>query len=183
VYPEQTSSLYILPYPVGETHNVRQGNCNALNTHNPRYNSTFAYDFEMPIGNEVVASRGGTVQATEDRFSDSGHDADRGNYLVLVHEDATYAIYGHLMQRGLVARKGDKVDQGDLLARSGNSGLSRGPHLHFAVYDCVLRMGPWGIGCDTVPVTFRNTRAHPRGLQGSPTSEIGGGEWYEAEVW
>ena len=32
----------------------------------------------------------------------------------------------------------------------------------------------------TIPITFRNARPHAHGLIGSPTSELGGGEWYEA---
>ena len=50
---------------------------------------------------------------------------------------------------------GDTVGPGQDLARSGDSGLSRGPHLHFTVL---------------------------QGLIGSPTSALGGGEVYEAEV-
>lgn len=43
----------VLPYPVGDRHNVRQGDGNPTNTHNDRYNGTLAYDFEMPIGSEI----------------------------------------------------------------------------------------------------------------------------------
>ena len=77
---------------------------------------------------------------------------------------------------------GDTVGPGQDLARSGDSGLSRGPHLHFTVLRCALALGELLDFCETVPTTFRNTRPHPQGLIGSPTSALGGGEVYEAEV-
>src|SRR5262245_392850 len=55
-YPPQNESLYVLPYPYGETHNVRQGNCNDQNSHNEKTGEQFAYDFEMPIGSTVIAA-------------------------------------------------------------------------------------------------------------------------------
>lgn len=54
-YPPQADSSYLLPYPVGQTYNVRQGNCNVNNTHNDAHNASFAYDFEMPLGAPVTA--------------------------------------------------------------------------------------------------------------------------------
>ena len=70
-----------------------------------------------------------------------------------------------------------------LIARSGNSGVSRGPHLHFSVEQCPDGRRVGGPDCAPVPVTFRNTRPHPRGLVGSATSAIGGDETYEALPW
>ena len=51
----------------------------------------------------------------------------------------TYAVYGHLTHGGSKVEVGDTVTQGQLIALSGNSGMSRGPHLHFAVKRC----GEW----------------------------------------
>jgi murein DD-endopeptidase MepM/ murein hydrolase activator NlpD len=49
------------------------------------------------------------------------------------------------------------VAQGQRIGTSGNSGSSSEPHLHFHVQRCS--------GCETVPVTFRNTTRQPGGLQ------------------
>ncbi len=177
-FPSQETSPYVLPYPVGVTHNIRQGNCNAANTHNGP--EEYAYDFEMPIGSELVAVRGGRVFAVVERFTDDQHGADQGNVLAIDHGDRTYAKYGHLTFNGGLVEVGDVVEQGQRIALSGNSGISRAPHLHFAVKHCPEGTGLGTAGCVGIPVTFSNTIPHPNGLIGSPTSELGGGRWYPA---
>jgi murein DD-endopeptidase MepM/ murein hydrolase activator NlpD len=59
------------------------------------------------------------------------------------------------------------VLQGDMIARSGNSGQSPFPHLHFDVQMCGLNLPPNynQLPCgQTLPVTFRNTSRHTCGL-------------------
>ncbi len=179
-FPDQVTSIYILPYPVGDAHNIRQGNCNDANTHNERYKATFAYDIEMSIGSSIVAARSGEVFLVIEKFSDEQHEIDQGNIVAIVHDDGSYAKYGHITQNGALVDVGDQVAQGQPIARSGNSGLSRGPHLHFSVKECPEGEPSGNPECKTKPLTFRNTRPHPNGLIGSPTSAIGGGEVYEA---
>jgi murein DD-endopeptidase MepM/ murein hydrolase activator NlpD len=180
VFPAQASSPYVLPYPAGTKHNVRQGNCNDANSHNEATGEQFAYDIEMPIGSAVVAARGGRVFHVQDGYSDDEHRLDQANGIFIDHGDRTFAKYGHLTRGGALVSVGQAVVAGQQIGKSGNSGLSKGPHLHFAVGECPARAQLGTAGCYTVPVTFRNTRPHPRGLLGSPTSEIGGGEWYLA---
>lgn len=179
-FPDQVTSPYVLPYPVGDRHNVRQGNCNEANSHHDGFNETFAYDFEMPIGSTVVAARGGTVLAVIEQFGDDQHGLAEANVVAIDHGDRTYAKYGHLTRNGVLVEVGDEVEAGQPIALSGNSGMSRGPHLHFSVKRCPEGEPIGGPACRTIPVTFRNTSPHPRGLVGSATSAIGGGRWYEA---
>jgi len=179
-YPEQSTSPYVLPYPVGERHNVRQGNCNALNTHNERTGEPFAYDFEMPIGSRIVAAHGGRVFHVVADHTDDEHELNDANGIFIEHGDGTYAKYGHLTRNGATVAVGQTVTTGQLIGLSGNSGLSKAPHLHFSVKQCPPGARSGSSSCYSIPVTFRSTRPHPRGLIGSPTSEIGGGEWYEA---
>lgn len=57
-----------------------------------------------------------------------------GKYIVIKHEingEKLYTLYGHNSQ--LLVKTGDKVNKGDLIAYSGNSGNSTGPHCHFSV--------------------------------------------------
>ena len=94
-----------------------------------------AYDFTCPSGTPVYAARRGTVidYATHFRNTPSVLDRQRANFVVVRHEDDTYARYFHLKKA--LARVGDRVDRSTIVGLSGNSGFSTGPHLHFDVVD------------------------------------------------
>jgi hypothetical protein len=81
-------------------------------------------DLAAPIGTKVKASAKGTVSFT-------GIKGGYGKVVILNHGNGYQTIYGHL--NSFLVKKGDKVRQGDFIARSGNTGRSTGPHLHFEV--------------------------------------------------
>ena len=83
-----------------------------------------AIDIGMPVGTTVNASGPGVVQ--EARRSDS--DA-RGLYVTVRHPDGIYSRYLHLSAVSVVV--GQAVDRGTPLGRSGNTGSSTSPHLHY----------------------------------------------------
>ena len=56
------------------------------------------------------------------------------NYVVVRHDDDTFAQYQHLTKNGVLAKLGDEVTVDQAIALSGNSGVSAAPHLHFVVY-------------------------------------------------
>jgi murein DD-endopeptidase MepM/ murein hydrolase activator NlpD len=57
------------------------------------------------------------------------------NYVMIMHNDSSTALYGHLQQNGLLVKLGDSVVVGQQIALSGNTGYSAFPHLHFTVYN------------------------------------------------
>ncbi|HEX4951799.1 MAG TPA: M23 family metallopeptidase [Thermoanaerobaculia bacterium] len=155
-YPNQAASPYVLPYPPGEAYLVSQGNC-SLGTHLLGTRDGHAYDFRMAIGSTVVAARSGVVEELEERFFDRNGVTEESNYVLVRHDDGTAAVYFHLTQDGVLVFLGMPVIQGQPIGRSGQTGRAGiSPHLHFGV------LGPGGL---TIPVTFRNTSAHPDGLQ------------------
>ena len=154
-FSQHESSEYVLPYASGSTHLVGQGN-STDGSHEAGSDQAFAYDFDMPIGTLVVASRSGRVVAIEQRFSDNDHTPGHENFIVIQHSDGTVSGYYHLTQNGVLVDLGSNVQQGDVIARSGNTGDSSEPHLHFEVLEC--------FDCDTIPVGFSNTRPHANGL-------------------
>ena len=170
-YPSQASSLYALPYPVGESFQVVQGNCTARAgaTHAAGGPFEYAYDFGMQIGTPVLAARAGTVAAVEGRYTDGNRVGGQENYVFVRHHDGSIGRYYHLTQGGPLVVVGAAVERGALLGLSGDTGNSRGPHLHFDVAACPA------VGCATRPVTFRNTVPHPAGLEP--------GASYLAEPW
>lgn len=97
----------------------------------------YAIDLAAPVGTPVLAARDGVVMQIEDGFEDAGDLDDdavaRANFVRILHDDGSMALYAHLQAEGVEVRPGQRVRRGDRIARSGNSGLSSGPHLHFAV--------------------------------------------------
>ena len=160
-YPSWKNSQYILPYPVGNTYLVLQGNCSDPNLSWSSHfgHDRYSYDFEMEIGTIITAARSGTVVFVREEFSNDDKGIDQGNVVVLLHSDSTYAAYGHLDQNGVIPMLGEMIDEGDTIGVSGNSGLSSIPHLHFHVSPCLDQAF-----CGTLPITFRNTSANPEGL-------------------
>ena len=73
---------------------------------------------------------------------------DEANFVQILHDDGTNAIYAHLQMDSIRVRPGRHVARGEYIANSGNTGFSSGPHLHFAV----LRNA--GMRSVSVPVTF-----------------------------
>ncbi len=105
-------------------------------SHNDEQNR-YAVDFAAPIGTDVVAARDGVVMQVESDFDRAGLNlekyGERANFVRILHDDGTMALYAHLREGGVMVRMGQRVRTGQLIGRSGNTGFTSGPHLHFAV--------------------------------------------------
>lgn len=97
----------------------------------------YALDFAADIGTPVMAARGGVVMQVESDFAQAGLSEEeyggRANFVRILHDDGTMALYAHLQPDGALVRVGQKVLQGQQIGLSGNTGFTSGPHLHFAV--------------------------------------------------
>jgi len=84
-------------------------------------------DFGLSSGNNVFAARKGKVIGK----GNNGKYA-YGKWIAIDHGDGLVTLYGHLSSQSV--SKGKKVDTGDKIGKSGNTGFSTGPHLHFSVF-------------------------------------------------
>ncbi|MFD5032380.1 transglycosylase family protein [Streptomyces sp. NPDC058220] len=96
-------------------------------------------DFPVPTGTSVKAVAAGQVVS-------AGWEGSYGYQVVIRHADGKYSQYAHLS--ALNVREGQQVGSGQRIARSGSTGNSTGPHLHFEV-----RTGP-GYGSDIDPLAY-----------------------------
>lgn len=160
-FPQWTTSPHRLPYPVGESYLVIQANCSGFG-HSGFWKH--GYDFRMDIGTPVTAIRAGTVGWANDGCRDG--DGSCTNLVTVIHDDGTVALYSHLTLGGVAVRSGQRVDGGDLIGHSGNTGFTGGiPHLHLSLHSCNQLPGLPGAGdCPTLPLTFHNTDPNPTGL-------------------
>lgn len=141
---------YRAPFAMSSNHQITQAYPEALTHTGP--DSYFAVDVAMPIGTDIVAARDGVVfDVASKNFRgglDSKVDGPSANVVRILHDDGTYAVYAHLNTNTIRVKPGDRVERGQYIADSGNTGFSSGPHLHFAVVRNV------GLRVESVPVTF-----------------------------
>jgi murein DD-endopeptidase MepM/ murein hydrolase activator NlpD len=139
-----TQKSYPLPWR-GGPFRLTQGANGQYSHFTPK--GRYAMDIAMPEGTPIVAARGGTVVKTENQQSGRGNNPS-GNYVRILHDDGTMGVYLHLMKGSVAVSEGSRVSAGSLLARSGNTGNSTGPHLHFVVQRNV------GLSLESIPLDF-----------------------------
>lgn len=83
-------------------------------------------DIGTPTGTTVVASDGGTVI-----HADNGYNGGYGKLVKIQHDNGYETRYAHLSS--ISVTKGQKVSKGQTIGKSGNTGNSTGPHLHFEI--------------------------------------------------
>ena len=86
-------------------------------------------DFAVPSGTQVVAAHGGTV--VKAGGNGAGDGPAYGNAVVIKHGNGTYSQYAHLSR--IDVKAGQVVRTGQEIAKSGSTGNSSGPHLHFEI--------------------------------------------------
>lgn len=117
---------YKLPFRKGQSYEITQGPAQHAVGYEPRFNR-HAVDFKTPIGVEVVASRSGTVRL-------GGWDGYGAIQVQIDHGNDTCSQYLHLNSASV--SPGQKVVQGQTIGRTGNTGISSGPHLHWNLVSC-----------------------------------------------
>ncbi len=127
-----TDFVYNLPFKKGKSYRVDQGYGGAFSHQNQ-----FALDFNLKEGDEIFAAREGTVTEIVENFNQhcsSAECAKMNNKIIIMHSDGTFAEYAHLQQYGVEVNLGDQIKKGQFIGYSGNTGFSKGPHLHFSVF-------------------------------------------------
>jgi murein DD-endopeptidase MepM/ murein hydrolase activator NlpD len=163
------SFVYALPYSSGKSYRVSQG-------YNGEYShfgaDQYAIDWRMPLGTAVHAARGGIVVGVKNDSNlggdDSKYDWD-ANYVLIQHSDGTLGQYVHLLKGGSKLKVGQRVETGDFIGLSGNTGHSTGPHLHFSVFKAKD-----GKHRQTIPIRYKTSDDFAVVLQEGKSYKNGG---------
>lgn len=91
-------------------------------------------DYAVPEGTRIFATADGVVKEIKGKTSTSGIT------VVIDHRNGYTTSYSHL--QSVKAKRGQKVQRGDIIALSGNTGLSLAPHLHYEVRHNGTRVDP-----------------------------------------
>ena len=81
-------------------------------------------DFAVKEGTAVSATASGEIIS-------AGWDEYLGNFVIIDHGNGYLTTYGH--NRELLVKKGEKINKGEIIALSGNTGQSTAPHLHYEI--------------------------------------------------
>ena len=88
--------------------------------------------YEFHLGVDIGASYGTNIKAADGgKVTYSGWKGSYGKLVIITHDDGSQTYYAHCSQ--LLVKYGDKVYQGQTIAKVGSTGNSTGPHLHFEI--------------------------------------------------
>jgi murein DD-endopeptidase MepM/ murein hydrolase activator NlpD len=123
-----SSPLAVNVYPATGINSIGQGNQDNDDSHAPGGPRQWAYDFLTANGTEVHAVAGGTVVSV--RADLTGPLRGYGNVVTILHDGGVYATYGHLTAFSAKVSVGMRIEAGQVIARSGDSGSWDGQALH-----------------------------------------------------
>ena len=151
------TAIYQLPFRAGLAFAVHQAFGGEFSHRSPE--NFHAVDLALPKGTEVLAARAGVVMQVQDDFYRNGLDlnkyGERANVVVIAHSDGTLGVYAHLDLESVAVGVGRRIEAGTLIGKSGNTGFSTGPHLHFVVQyndQGNLKSVPFAFSIDGNPV-------------------------------
>lgn len=140
MYALETSSLSIDCIPAIQPVNNRQltllaaGKKPLINPFHRAMREHHGVDYLIPEGTPVFATADGIVQSLSEK------NTTHGKAITIDHGNGYQTSYSHLLD--IRVKSGQSVKRGDIIALSGNSGLSFAPHLHYEVIYNSMRVDP-----------------------------------------
>jgi murein DD-endopeptidase MepM/ murein hydrolase activator NlpD len=139
-YALSTSSLSVDCIPAIQPVNNRQltllaaGKKPLINPFHRAMHEHHGVDYLIPEGTAVFATADGVVKSLSEK------NTTHGKAITIDHGNGYQTSYSHLLD--IRVKSGQKVKRGDIIALSGNSGLSFAPHLHYEVIFNGMRVDP-----------------------------------------
>ena len=99
-------------------------------------------DFAAPSGTPIKAAGAGVVES-------AGRNGGYGNYVRIRHDGSYATAYAHLSRFAKGVRRGQRVNQGQVIGYVGSTGRSTGPHLHYEVLRNGAQINPMSVKLPT----------------------------------
>lgn len=92
-------------------------------------------------GIDILAQEGKSLYSiNKGEVIDAGNDTVKGKYITVKYENNIQVVYATCSE--ILKNVGDKVDAGDVIAKTGNTGHSTGPHLHLEIIKDGVQVNP-----------------------------------------
>ncbi len=140
---------YKLPFTAGEPWVITQGPYGSFSHWG---NSLHAYDIAPRSGDCIVAMKAGTAYVHDLGLRQDHYHRSFGNYITIDHGNGEFSHYAHLAAGTMAVSNGEHVEQGQALARVGNSGYTLGEGGGYHVHVSVTRALP--IASSSIPFRF-----------------------------
>jgi murein DD-endopeptidase MepM/ murein hydrolase activator NlpD len=95
-------------------------------------------DFGVPVGTPVMAAGGGSIAVM-------GWESGYGRFVLVNHGNGYSTAYGHLSRFSPGLHVGSRVGQAQVIAFSGNTGMTTGPHLHYEIRQNNVQVNPLAV--------------------------------------
>lgn len=121
-------------------------------------------DLAANIGTAIYSAENGEIMGTGDTDK-TCQGASLGKWVLIKHDNGLSTLYAHLSL--IKVNSGQRVNRGETIALSGNTGYSTGPHLHFGLYASEgvkissLKSKVAGCGTYTLPIASYNAYLNP----------------------
>ena len=99
-----------------------------------KYHNHSGTDIPAPGGTSIKAVQGGVVATSA--YAPNSY----GEYVVISHGPGNTTLYAHMSSRAV--KEGDTVTQGQIIGVTGDTGISRGAHLHYEITENGSRVNP-----------------------------------------
>lgn len=134
--------------------------------------------------NIIIAHSSGSIVSVVKNYNKTDKSGNSyGNYVKIKHNNKYYTLYGHLKYGSVCVTKGERVVKGQQIAIMGNTGYSKGRHLHFEVRNkSDIRINPtpyinadlpntWTKGTYTT-LKAKYVRTSPEVINGANTNKV-----------
>ena len=131
------NSRHTVRFPLAESGRITQSDLDVGTTHFELQGNLYAVDIAAPMGTGVTSATSGVVVEVESSYPDLGCDnlkyVDYSNNILVLNDDGSQTIYGHLKQNSILVRPGQRIKTGELIGQVGRPGAAGQPHLHFSI--------------------------------------------------